>query len=81
MPWRKGGSGADVIGNQGVHGIVDTIAQIVADGAHTVQPDGRQLGTLDAGQAGAAGRVATTSRQGFPPLRRVISTEVTVSLP
>ena len=32
----EGRSGADVIGKQGVHVIADAIAQIVADGAHTV---------------------------------------------
>ena len=34
----EGWSGGDVFCNQGVHVIADTIAKIVADGAHLVQP-------------------------------------------
>ena len=35
-PAADGWSGADVIDKEGVHGIANAIAQIVADGAHTV---------------------------------------------
>lgn len=40
----EGGAGTDVIGKQRVHGIADALAQIVADGAHTVEPDDHPVG-------------------------------------